>query len=89
MWAAGNTASIHIEPGADALHRYRGSEVRTDLGSAAKVDERPVVLVGPAQDVAGLDIAVGIPAAVQFFKPPHSMAERLHGSCGGHTRYQL
>ena len=37
---------------------------RTDPGTAAKIDEGPVVLLGAAEDVARLDIAVGVPEVV-------------------------
>ena len=47
--------------------------VRTELGSAAKVDEGPVVLDRPAEDVAGLDVAVSVAEAVQVCESPDRM----------------
>jgi len=35
------------------------------------------VLLGAAEDVAWLDVPVGVPEAVQFAQRTHSMAQRL------------
>ena len=39
---------------------------RTYFGCAAEVDERPVVLLRSAEDVAGLDVPVCVATAVQL-----------------------
>ena len=44
--------------------RFLQQQQRTDPGTAAKVDEGPVVLLRAAEDVARLDIAVGVPEVV-------------------------
>ena len=51
---------------------------RTNGGGTAKVDERPVVFLDAAEDVAGLDVPVGVPEVVQPPQSTHSMNEHLH-----------
>ena len=36
------------------------------------------MLVWPAQDVARLDVAVGVPSAVELAESPDGVAHRLH-----------
>ena len=60
------------------MKRESRGGVRTELGSAAKVDEGPVVLDRPAEDVAGLDVAVSVAEAVQVRESPDRMVQRLH-----------
>ena len=65
----------------------------TDASCAAKVDERPVVLLWPAQDVARLDVPVGVAHAVQRGERAHAVTQRLHGThacmIGGAARSEV
>ena len=64
----------------------------TNFHGATKVDEGPVVLLGAAQDVAGLDVPVGIPEAVEPPQSTHSVTQCLnctHNKCLGRDRENL
>ena len=50
---------------------------RTYWGAAAKVYEGPVVLPGTAEDVAGLDIAVGVPEVVEAPQRTNGVTQHL------------
>ena len=52
----------------------------TCAGGASKVHECPGVLAGEAQHVAGLEVEVRPPAAVQLRQPLCYQAQRLHAS---------
>jgi hypothetical protein len=43
-----------------------------------KVDERPAVVTMQQHDVAGLDVPVAVPAAVQILQPHCYMRQYLH-----------
>ena len=45
--------------------RFLNHLQRTDWGAAAKVNESPVVLLGAAEDVTGLDVPVGVSEVVE------------------------
>jgi hypothetical protein len=55
-----------------------GGQRRTDLRSAAEVDERPVVLLWAAEHIARLDVAMRVSDFVQLHKRAHRVAEGLH-----------
>ena len=50
----------------------------TCKGCAAKVHEGPGMAAGEAQHVAGLEVAVHPPAAVQRRQPLHNQTQCLH-----------
>lgn len=61
-----------------ATMHMAGMQRRTYAGGAAKVDERPVMLLGAAQNVVGLDVPVGVPKAMQLGQGSHRVDQRLH-----------
>ena len=58
---------------------------RTDLGGAAKVDERPVVVLRAPEHVGGLDVAVRGAGGVQLLQPRRDVAEDHED--GGEVRH--
>ena len=48
------------------------------MGGAAKVDERPLKVLRPPEDVAGLEVAVHEVCGVQPLQPCCHVAEHLH-----------
>jgi hypothetical protein len=60
-------------PGKDGQHR-------TDAGGAAEVNERPAVVRWPAEDVAGLEVAVRPARRVEHPQPLRDVHQHLRSS---------
>ena len=57
------------------------SRDRTCACGTAKVHQSPRMLTRQAQNVAGLEVAVHPPAAMQLCQPLRNQTERLHMIC--------
>jgi hypothetical protein len=81
-WTKGRARRTGL-PGLDS---FRGGVVEgegeagqlADGRDRAEVDESPAVLAVQQHDVAGLDVTVAVPAAVQVLQPHRHMRQHLH-----------